>query len=172
MKQVFLLIFILLLSTIPYLHANLLQQAYLSSNPGLGYDRLIILDQDSIYTGGLIISDEKIGIKGHGAIIDLLGSSINVTGNSQIDLDGCVIINGSDAFHATGDVNSLITQCTFYGNQTGILFQSTGVIEVVNTIISNSIEYGFACEKYSGRILHYIDMYQNAQGDYMEWCPG
>lgn len=153
--------------------AGTLQQAYQNAQPGMGYDRLIILDPDSVYTGGLAISGEKVGIKGFGALIDLAGDSIFVSANSQIDLDGCVIINGSAGLAATGMVSGLITQCTFYNNGIGIHFRSTeGIIEVKNSIIANSSRYGFACEESSYRVLHYIDSYQNMLGDYVAWCPG
>jgi hypothetical protein len=150
-----------------------LQQVYNNASAGLGYDKLIQLDKDSVYLGGLAITNQKVGIKGRGAIIDLQGSSINVTGNSAIDLDGCVLINGTSAIYATESVTAKITQCTFYGNQIGIHFMAiSGMIEVVNTILAHSSQYGFACEETTVRILHYINTYDNLQGDYMEWCPG
>ncbi len=155
------------------LFAGTLQQAYQNAQPGLGYDKLIILDPDSIYTGGLSVNGEKVGIKGFGAIIDLGGDSIYVTGNSQIDLDGCVIINGTAGLAVSGAVSSLVTHCTFYQNGIAIHFRSVeGMIEVKNSILANSTRYGFACEESTFRILHYIDAYQNALGNYVDWCSG
>lgn len=149
-----------------------LQQIYSDALPGLGYDRLLVLHPDSVYTGGISVINEKIGIKGYGAIIDLGGDSIYVNGESQIDIDGCVIINGGSGVAAYGHVNGLITHCTLYGNQIGIHFMSTGCMEVMNTIISNNSRYGYACDETSICLLHYIDSYQNIQGNFMEWCPG
>jgi len=172
MKKLLLLILFLLSIPAQILLATSLQEAYLNSNPGLGYDRLIILQRDVVYTGGLNITNESIGIKGRGAIINLSGSSIYISGNSMIELDACGIINGSNGIHATGNAKVFLTQCTFYNNQNGIMFDSDGIIEVINTIISFSSQYGLACNENSTCILSYIDSYQNTEGDYMEWCPG
>jgi hypothetical protein len=155
------------------LFAETLQQAYNNAPPGLGYDRLILLDPGIVYTGGLAIMDEKVGIKGLGTIIDLQGDSISAGGASVLDLDGCVIINGGKGLALRGNSSALVTHCTFYGNQIGIrCFAAGGMIEVKNTILANNTTYGIAsCEEIS-RTLHYIDAYQNPQGNYMEWCPG
>lgn len=169
-----LLILLLLLPSSGLIRAGTLANAYHNALPGMGYDKLIILHPDSIYTGGLTINNEKVGIRGNGAIIDLVGgSSIIVTGTSTIEIDGCVITKGSYGIHCDGEVNAYISQCTFYGNNTGISYMATyGSIEVYNTIITNSSQYGFACHEDSYRILHYIDAYNNAGGNYMEFCPG
>jgi hypothetical protein len=153
--------------------ASTLHEMYDHALAGLGYDKLIILDGDSIYTGGLVLSNEKIGIKGRGAIIDLQGSTIDVSGNAVFDLDECVVLNGSSGIYATQSVSSRITHCTFCDNQIGIYFMAaSGRIEVLNTVIANNSQYGFACEKSTIRILHYIDTFNNMEGDYLEWCPG
>jgi len=172
MKNLLFFTFVLVILTSLSFGTTNLQQVYSDALPGLGYDRLLILHPDSIYSGGISVTNEKIGIKGYGAIIDLAGDSIHVFGQSQIDIDGCVIINGSSGLAAHGNVNSLITQCTFYGNQIGVHFMSSGCIEVVNTIISNNSRYGYACDETSVCILHFIDSYQNTQGNFMEWCSG
>jgi hypothetical protein len=172
MKKLLLLTLLLFIIPAQILFATSLQDAYINSNPGLGYDRLIILQADVVYTGGLSITNESIGIKGRGAILNLSGSSIYVTGDSKIEMDACVIINGSNGIHATGNAQVLLTQCTFYNNQNGIMFDSDGIIEVLNTIISFNSQYGLACNENSTCILSYIDSYQNADGNFMKWCPG
>ena len=154
-------------------HSSTLQQMYISASAGLGYDKMIELEGDSVYLGGLSITNQKVAIRGQGAIIDLQGSNISASGNAVIDLDGCVIINGNSALYATESVTSRITQCTFYGNQIAIHFMAlSGMIEVGNTILAHNSQYGFACEKATARVLHFIDSYENLQGDFMEWCPG
>jgi hypothetical protein len=172
LKPIFILLLLFFSSSL--IRAGTLLEAYQNAVPGLGYDKLIILHPDSIYTGGLTITDEKVGIRGNGATIDLVGGSyILVNGNSTIEIDGCVIVKGSYGLQCEGEVSAYITQCTFFGNNIGISYMSTvGSIEVYNTIISNSNQYGFACHENSYRILHYIDSYANAGGNYMEFCPG
>ena len=168
------LIILLLLFGGSLIRAGTLLEAYQNALPGMGYDKLIILDPNSVYTGGITITDEKVGIRGNGAMIDLVGGSqILVNGKSTIEIDGCVIVKGTYGLHCEGEVSAYISQCTFYANDIAISYMSTvGLIEVYNTIISNSNQYGFACHEDSYRILHYIDAYANTGGNYMEFCPG
>jgi len=163
--------FLFLLSS--FLIGETLQQAYQNAGPGLGYDRLVILNPAATYTGGLSITNEKVGIKGVATIIDLQGDSISASGESVLDLDGCVIVNGSRGLSLLGGASAIVTQCTFYNNQIGIrCFSATGIIEVMNTILANNSQYGIASCEEIGRILHYLDAYQNVLGNYVEWCPG
>jgi len=166
-------IVLLIFSSAP-ISAGSLLDAYQNAQPGMGYDKLIILQKDSVYTGGLNIVNEKVGIRGNGAIINLVGgSSITVTGNSTIEIDGCILVRGSYGIHCDGNVNAYVSQCTFYANDIAISFMTTmGSITIFNTVIANSTEYGFACIEGSSRILSYIDAYQNLGGNYMEFCPG
>lgn len=172
LKPIFIMLLMLVSSSL--IRAGTLLEAYQNALPGMGYDKLIILHPDSIYTGGLTIIDEKVGIRGNGAILDFAGGgSIQVNGKSTIEIDGCIIINGSYALNCEGEVSAYVSQCTFYNNDMAIYYMCTvGSIEVYNTIISNSRQYGFACHEDSYRILHYIDSYANAGGNYMEFCPG
>ena len=168
------LIIMLVLTSSSLIRAGTLLEAYQNAQPGMGYDKLIILHPDTVYTGGLTITDQKVGIRGNGATIDLVGGSyIFVNGKSTIEIDGCIIVKGAYGLHCEGEVSAFITQCTFYANDIAISYMSTaGSIEVYNTIISNSNQYGFACHEDSYRILHYIDAYANTNGNYMAFCPG
>jgi len=151
-----------------------LSDVYQQAEPGAGYDKLLVLEQDSVYTGGLSISNIRVAIRGNGALINLQNGSIIISGEAQLDLDGCVIINGSYAIsvNENDNVSSFINQCTFYNNNIAIRFMTkTGNIEIVNTILMNNSAYGFACSHETSRMLHYIDAYGNEE-NYVEWCPG
>ena len=152
----------------------LLDDAYQAATPGSGYDKLLILNPDEVYTGGLTIRDAKVGIWGNGAILNLQSDSIAVRGNSQFDLDGCIVTNGANAISvgSNENVTSIVNQCTFYNNGIAFYFMTkTGSIELVNTIISNNSVFGFACSSETTRILHYVNTFSNGT-DYVEWCPG
>lgn len=169
MKKLFILL-------IPFIiNATTLEEMYLASGPGMGYDHLIILEKDSVYTGGITVTDKSVGIKGHGAHIDLNGASIEANGEAKIDIDACVITGGTNALFLKNISCAKISNCTFNGNQNAILCDKsthTGMIEVLNTILSNNSDYGFACSPYTIIKLHYIIAYQNAAYDYAKWCPG
>ncbi len=113
-----------------------------------------------------------MSIRGNGTVINLGGDSLVAIGTAKFDIDACFILQSKAGLVLRRDVSSLITQCTFYGNQIGILGDGrTGMIEVTNSIFANNSQYGLACCEETARILQYIDMYQNALGDYVEWCP-
>lgn len=154
------------------LFSTTLEEIYNTSSPGLGYDKLLILEKGVVYTGGMYIYNENVGIRGNGAIIDLQGGYITVNGVSKFEMDGCIITNGSYALAIQGEADVLIKNSTFYGNDIAINYMSTfGIIEVYNTIISHSSQYGFVMHEESHSILHHNDVYANLQGDYMKWCP-
>ncbi|GAB4379737.1 MAG: hypothetical protein Kow0042_29410 [Calditrichia bacterium] len=168
-RLLFLLILLVLCFLLP---AATLQSVYQNAASGLGYDKLMILESDSVYTGGISINNQKVAIKGRGALIDLAGDRIFVQGQSVLDMDGCVVINGADGILYQDQSSGLVTQSTFYGNQIGIRFESTGgYLEVYNTILAYNTLYGFASIEGISHILHYINAFQNYQGDYVEWCP-
>jgi len=55
-----------------------LQKMYDNAQPNGIYDKLIILNQDVIYTGGFIQNVSKVCIQGNGAIIDLQGEKLEM----------------------------------------------------------------------------------------------
>ena len=62
-------------------HSSTLLQMYNNATAGLGYDKIIELEGDSVYLGGLSITNQKVAIRGQGAIIDLQGANISASGN-------------------------------------------------------------------------------------------
>ncbi len=94
MRVIFL---ISVLNIFSILNAITLQKLYNDALPGEGYQKLIILEGDSIYTGGLIQDVQSLCIHGNGAIIDLMGASLTVEGENQLlDIDHCVFKSSSD----------------------------------------------------------------------------
>jgi len=165
--------FILLLLMPVLLFGGSLEDIFQAAQPGMGYDRLIILEKDSLYTGGISIYNESVGIKGNGAIIELNGDSISVKGKSRIEIDGCVIKGGYASLVLRDDASCYLSHCTIYGNQYGIYAtRHYGLVEIINTIISNNSVYGIAISEETARKLSYINMYQNSLGNYYEYCTG
>jgi hypothetical protein len=90
--------------------AATLKEAYDSSLPGEGYDKLVELETGKLYTGGLslgryynpftfafdTLEDKSVKIRGNGAMIDLKNSVIHIAyTDSILDIDSCVIIGGT-----------------------------------------------------------------------------
>lgn len=95
-----------------------LKEAFDLSGPGEGYDKLVVLEKGKLYTGGLFlgyvnnpftfkddyVNEINVRIKGNGAIIDLQNGQIQFGNTPNIlDIDSCVIINGTLRYCGTPD---------------------------------------------------------------------
>jgi len=131
-----------------FLLANLflipLQEVYEQAGSGEGYDKLLILEPDSFYTGGLTIEEGiTVCIHGRGAIIDLMGESITLTGSlTLLDIDHCVIVGGERGLFYGYGAHGKVINNTFYANSYGIQATNSGEITIKNNIISNSDIFG------------------------------
>ena len=91
------------------LRAASLQDMYNNASPGEGYDKLIVLAKDSIYTGRFVQDVQSVCIHGNGAIIALIDSSILIDGeNKRLDIDHAIFI-------ANGNTDFLVFQNNAYG---------------------------------------------------------
>ena len=110
------------------LNAATLQSAYDSAKSGEGYNKLIILNKDSIYTGGFTQNVQMVCIHGNGAIIKLEGDTIKVTGPSRrIDIDHCVFLvnqNAGSAVYLNNAVSTSIINNTFWNINDGNNFRT------------------------------------------------
>jgi len=85
---------IILLILCFHIHAITLQQMYTNATNGNGYDKLIILDSQTTYTGGFKQDVQSICIQGNGAKIDLESENISIDGdNKTSNINHCVFIS-------------------------------------------------------------------------------
>lgn len=121
-----------------------LQAAYDAAMPGEGYDRLLVLDPGTLYTGGLVVATGENCIHGRGARIDLGGTGeILVSGGAGtlLDIDHCVITNGMNGLHydsreEPAGLGGTIRNNTFAGNRVAIRAWFT---DPAKTVIENNI---------------------------------
>lgn len=121
-----------------------LQAAYDAAPPGEGYDRLLVLDPGTLYTGGLVVATGSNCIHGRGARIDLGGAGeILVQGGTGtlLDIDHCVITNGMNGLHYDSSeepaaLSGTIRNNTFAGNRIAIRAWLT---DPARTVIENNI---------------------------------
>ena len=156
----FVCIFVLLSS----LSSISLKELYEQAKPENGYDKYLELETGQVYEGGLLMGkslgmvaheqeeEEELDVKivGNGAILDLQGSEICISGCENIlDIEDCVIINGNVRYrgYTGGDKDQLpvgkVEYVTMYKpHDYGIRLCRTGegitlrrnlVIEAVNT---------------------------------------
>lgn len=153
-----------------------LQDAYDAAGPGAGYDKMVYLDRYTMYTGGLFIPDGVDAcILSYGALVDLEGNSIGVGPRALLDISGVVLINsgGGPAIKYVDAGDGWVDHCTFSHNYDGLYFWQGSEMRITSNIFYNSAHFGVACHQYSDRWMAYNDVWQNAEGDYMQWaCDG
>lgn len=150
-----------------------LQQAYSEATPGAGYDKLVFLNPDEVYTGGLHLLGETVCIISCGAEVDLQGSRIMVEPSALLDICGVVLTNSdSAALKYSGAGVGWIDHCTFWGNYDCVYFWDGADMTLTSNVFSFSSHYGVYCHEDAQRWMAFNDAWENAAGHYKEYCPG
>jgi len=150
-----------------------LQSAYDVALPGEGFDRLLILDPEQAYTGGMSAQDGvRSLIRGNGAVINLEGESIWGVGHGTVlDIDHCVILNGYSGVFIAEEATGHIRNNTIRGNAYGITswYGSPDVV-IENNIILENKTYGIYCREFFEPIIQYNAVWGNPGGNYIHSC--
>ena len=156
-----------------------LQEIYDNSTSQNGYDKYLVLDSDSIYTGGIGIYEGDIFIDCNSAIIDLeSGNGIWVYSDEQysssLEIEYCNIVNGdyyglSFGGNSTGNIKNCNLLNTNYGLK---LFDESNVT-VTNSIFGYNETYGIGMYTENPTLnITYSLFWENIEDDCMENCPG
>ena len=149
-----------------------LQQAFDQAAPGAGYDRLVYLDNEVVYTGGLTLDDGNYCILSAGAVVDLQGSRIIVNPTALLDICG-VVLCGSDsaALKYAGAGHGWVDHLTFARNYDGLYWWQNANMMVTSCIFSYSTHFGVYRHQTCTSWMGFNDAYSNTGGNYKEWCP-
>jgi hypothetical protein len=163
----------------PLAGAKSLQQAYDEAGSGEGYDKLLVLDPNVTYTGGVgFAQGKKSCIRGNGAVCDLQNNQVFISqSGTEALITGCCFINGTngdaaiavqDGAKATIDGNTI---CKNNADAVKVWDGSSATIK--NNILYGSSRYGITAHENSYSIVQilYNDVH-NASANYMYWCPG
>ena len=149
-----------------------LQQAFDQASPGAGYDRIVYLDRETLYTGGLELAGGNYCIISSGAVVDLEGSRIIVNSPATLDISGVVLANSdSAALKFTSSGHGWVDHVTFCWNYDGLYFWQGSDLKITSSIFANSARYGVYCYNDCDRWMGYNDAWSNTGGDYKEFCP-
>ena len=149
-----------------------LQQAFDQAGPGAGYDRIVYLDRETAYTGGLELSDGNYCIISSGAVVDLEGSRIIVNSSATLDISGVALANSdSAALKFTSNGHGWVDHVTFCWNYDGLYFWQGSDLKITSSIFANSARYGVYCYNDCDRWMAFNDAWSNLGGDYREYCP-
>lgn len=178
----YLVLLLALVLVVPAALAKTLQSAYDEAGPGEGYDKLLVLDAEVTYTGGLgILQGKKSCIRGNGALCDLDSGQIFVSQTgTELDITGCCLIDGgaSGAIYVADSAEANIDGNTICKSGVGLYLWAYSSATVKNNIIfknngSGGSMYGIAKHEYTGTLnILYNDVDSNYRGNYMYFCPG
>ena len=114
-------LFLLLFSILPVNSGAIpLDSVFQTAPPLAGYDKVLILQPNQLYTGGFVSFNQTVAVWGNGATIDLQGSGIIAVGKGILDVDGCVFVNGAAAINVSDEVKTTVSNCVFYRNTYGV----------------------------------------------------
>ena len=100
------------------LEAIPLQEVYDSALADSGYDKVLSLNPQEVYTGNLVVVDQKVWLQGHGALIN---GSIKILNNTaMLDADHCVFTQADTALEYNNGAHGAVVNCTFYQNVIGV----------------------------------------------------
>ena len=172
------------LSFISVIHLSLaegitLQSVFDAAEPGNGYDKYMVLEQDIIYTGEVGVYEGDVFIEGNGAIVDLNGGlGIWVYAEeaypANLDIEFVTIINGGyNGLTFNGYSTGTITNCNFIQNAFGIQIMDNTIITVKNSNFIENSQYGIAVRGTVASLeISYSNFWENELGcgGYNENC--
>ena len=156
-----------------------LQEAFNNASEYGEYEKYIILEPNTVYTGGIGIFEGDIYINCQGSIIDLEdGNGIWVYADieypSSLDIEYCTITNGLYYGLSFGGMSSgNIKNCNFIDTNFGLKIFDVSDVSLTNSIFANHNTYGIGVYG-DDAILEtsYSLFWENQESDCMENCPG
>jgi len=127
-----------------------LQSVFDTAEPGNGYDKYVILEENMIYTGEVGVYEGNVFIEGNGAIVDLnegLGIWVYAEEGypANLDIEYVTIINGGyNGLTFNGKSTGNISNCNFIQNAYGIQIMDSTNISVKNSNFIQNSDYGIA----------------------------
>ena len=156
-----------------------LQEAYDDAQSYEDYEKYIILEPNTIYTGGIGIYEGDVYINCQGSVIDLeQGNGIWVYADviypSSLHIEYCTITNGQYyglSFGGLAEGN--ITNCNFVNTNFGLKLFDESDVYVTNSIFTDHTTYGIGLYSESPNLhTSYSLFWNNSEADCMENCPG
>lgn len=153
------------------MYGTTLEEMYDAAGAGEGYDKFVILERGKVYTGRLIIpTNTSCCILGNGAICDTEGLSIRASAGVTLDIFDTVITNHY-ALYFEANSQGYISGNTITDGYYGIRCVNADVV-IENNIVVNNSYIGVAADSEMLPVANYNDVWNNAGGNYMEYCSG
>ena len=171
--------FIKILLTLSFAFGITLQEVYDNAESAFGYDKYIVLEPNSIYTGGVGLYEGDVYINCQGSIIDLEeGNGVWVYADEEypasLDIEYCTITNGLYyGISFGGNSHGNVKNCNLVSTNFGLkLFDYTNVT-ISNSIFAYNQTYGIGMyTEHPTLETSYSLFWENEESDCMENCPG
>ena len=155
-----------------------LEEAYQQAGANEEYDKYVVLDSNSIYTGGLGIYEGDVYINCNGSTIDLEGGNgiwvyADESYPASLDIEYCTITNSLYyGLSFGGKSKGYIKNCNLINTNFGVKLFDESDVEIINSIFAsnNSVGLGMYTEIPTLYISHCL-FWEN-EDDCMENCPG
>ncbi len=155
-----------------------LQEAF-DNAPSQGeYDKYIVLESNSIYTGGLGIYEGNIYINCNGSIIDLEeGNGIWIYADenypSSLEIEYCTIINSLYYGLSYGGISEgTVKNCNLINTNFGIKLFDESNVNLINSIFASNYSLGIGVYTELPTLSTSYCLFWDNEDDCMENCPG
>ena len=168
----------ILLQSVGLIFSNTLQEAYDNATSNSEYDKYILLDPNTIYTGGIGIFEGNVYLNCNESIINLEeGQGIWVYADEQypssLDIEHCTIINGLYyGLSYGGTSHGHISNCNFISTNFGIKLFDESDVHLTNSIFMNQQSMGIGVFTEIPTLDASYLLFWNNDSDCMENCPG
>ena len=155
-----------------------MQEVYDNADSFGGYDKYLILSNDTIYLGGLGLYEGKTFIDCNGSIINLQdGNGIWVYGDenntTNLDIQECIITNSLYfGLSYSGESNGNIINCNLVNTNFGLKLFDNANISVNNSIFSSNNSMGIAIYTENPILNISYSLFWNNEDNHLENCPG
>tara|TARA_Y100000590_G_scaffold455022_1_gene602895 strand:- start:3618 stop:4133 length:516 start_codon:yes stop_codon:yes gene_type:complete len=160
------------------LFAITLQEAYNNSTSFEEYEKYVILEPNSIYTGGLGIFEGDVYINCNGSIINLEeGNGIWIYADeaypSSLDIEHCTITNSLYyGLSYGGTSHGTIQNCNLINTNFGVKLFDKSNVNIVNSIFHSNYSVGVAIYTEEPTLHTTYSLFWDNADDCMENCPG
>jgi hypothetical protein len=165
----------IVLVTFISIYATTLEEVILASPPKNGYDHWVELDGKKTYTGGIYLSNLKVRLIGHGALVTMIDTDCVFVTNGEFSVDHVIFVGGQpfSIYYALGT----IVNNTFYNTMPDPLYFYEALENTVvkNNIIVQTARYGIAVSYrtiMADPLISYNDIYKTTDWRYAKNVGG